>query len=113
MTDQFYQDSRSIEDGTGPGPIDATEDDAQLDLKSATISIRALSWQFHADTGHHGPVAFSLVYLGLCRILALVVSSRAARPTRMSSWWSSVTRSGSGLVKLTVASGTGQSTAPS
>ena len=29
-----------------------------------------------ADAGHHGPVAFSLVYLGLCRVLALVVSSR-------------------------------------
>jgi putative transposase len=28
------------------------------------------------DAGHHGPVAFSLVYLGLCRVLALVVSSR-------------------------------------
>jgi putative transposase len=28
------------------------------------------------DAGHHGPVAFSLVYVGLCRVLALVVSSR-------------------------------------
>src|ERR1039457_6949050 len=29
-----------------------------------------------ADAGHHGPVAFSLLYLGLCRILVLAVSSR-------------------------------------
>ena len=49
-----------------------------VEVKGATISIRPLSWQFAPPsvTWSSWAVAFSLLYLGLCRVLSLVTSSR-------------------------------------
>jgi hypothetical protein len=44
-------------------------------VKGARTSIRALSWQF-APPPVIMAVAFSLLYLGLCRALSLVTMSR-------------------------------------
>ena len=47
-----------------------------LCLKGAKIPIRPPGWHFASTFGRHPTVAFSLVYLSLCRLLGLVRSAR-------------------------------------